>query len=460
MKKTIKILSAILSVIMMLAVVPFSTVAATTDVEEWEDGTLLMKKDVLFNTSVEEKVEGLEVSEIAATATNVTKATDGGSFTANTSIKAVLTPLSGISTNLKLDENSKYTIEMTMNFADSGRAVIGFDGDDMSMMHGIYFNKTSLRTNYSLTSAVTNTLDKYTISKTSFTSTNDKNDHLLRFEINGNVISVYIDGTKYGTIDFGESTASTTAPAGLNSPLSIAITALPSNSIDANKTIIQVKDVSIYAGNVAGPKVSYEDENGNSLGVLPVEIGDVITEIPEVAAHEGKVVKWFHKGTNIIVSTPYTVPTASVVLVAKVIDTSEIKVAGMQYTAVSNSNTQSIRFVATIHTLQAEETGFVVTAKYMESGILKEKEFKVSSKTVYTAITANESGTVKSVTAGELGGTYLVAISVDDVPTNIGQIDFYVTALLKISDTRTVESAQVSFSMKDGAVLKNATPLT
>lgn len=428
----------------------------------WNDGTVLLQKNGLFNTDTVSKVEGLEISEIAATAAGVSKDTDGDSFTATADTTAWM-PLGGISTNLKMDADSKYTIEMDVNFADSGRAMIGFVGNELFEMHAFYFNGTVLTDAYGIhgTSGWTGRNGKYTSSKQATPTSKNKNDHTLQFEIDGYVVSVYMDGTKYGEFNFGESSAPITAPEGWDSTLGIAITAVPTydSIVHSGETVIEVKNIAVYAGNVAGPKITFESEDGTTLGVQSATIGDEITEFPTVDAPEGKIVKWFHKGTNIVVNTPYVVSTAKATLVAKVIDLNAIEVAGMQYTTKSSANTQSIRFIATIHTLQAMDTGFVVTAKYMDGSTLKEKEFKVNSKTVYTAITTTENGTVKSVTAEELGGTYLVAISIDDVPATIGQIDFYVTALLKVSDTKTVESAEAIFSMKDGAFLENATLL-
>ena len=43
---------------------------------------------------------------------------------------------------------------------------------------------------------------------------------------------------------------------------------------------------------------------------------------------------------------------------------------------------------------------------------------------VYTSILAEENGSVRSVTAAELGGVYLYALVLENVPVNAGDIVF------------------------------------
>ena len=83
-----------------------------------------------------------------------------------------------------------------------------------------------------------------------------------------------------------------------------------------------------------------------------------------------------------------------------------------------------------------------------QESVLKTRAWNVTSDIVYTAIKAetDAGGTVETITANELGGTYLIAVAINDVPTTIGQIDFYVTACAGDS----VTSEQVVFHVKDG----------
>ena len=112
-------------------------------------------------------------------------------------------------------------------------------------------------------------------------------------------------------------------------------------------------------------------------------------------------------------------------------------------------NAQSVRFLATIHSLEASAAGFEINAKYLEETVLKEKNWNVMTSHVYSMINATENGTVKTVSAGELGGTYLFAVSVDDVPTNIGQIDFYVKSYVVVNGEK-VYSEVASFTLNNG----------
>ncbi|MBQ4152754.1 MAG: hypothetical protein IJD11_00230, partial [Oscillospiraceae bacterium] len=102
--------------------------------------------------------------------------------------------------------------------------------------------------------------------------------------------------------------------------------------------------------------------------------------------------------------------------------------------------------------------GFEVTAKYLEGGVVKEKTWVVKTTRVYSKINATENGTVVSVTAAELGGVYLCALSIDDVPTNIGQIDFYVKSYVVINGEK-VYSKQATATIENGAPNQEATLL-
>ena len=123
----------------------------------------------------------------------------------------------------------------------------------------------------------------------------------------------------------------------------------------------------------------------------------------------------------------------------------------MQYTAESAENTQSLRFISVLNSLEGSEVGFEVTTKYLEGGQLQEFTWDpIKSDYVYSSITATSNGTVRTVTAKELGGTYVCALALDDVPTNIGQIDFYVKSYVIIKGEK-VYSEQVRFTLNNGA---------
>ena len=78
---------------------------------------------------------------------------------------------------------------------------------------------------------------------------------------------------------------------------------------------------------------------------------------------------------------------------------------------------------------------------------------------VYSAITATENGTVRSVTAQECGGTYLIVLSVDGVPVEADkQIDFEIRSYVVI-DGQKVYSETANFSIVGGVCSATAAPL-
>lgn len=97
-----------------------------------------------------------------------------------------------------------------------------------------------------------------------------------------------------------------------------------------------------------------------------------------------------------------------------------IELRGFQYAEVPDTaTTTSVRIVAVIDSLDFSEVGFKIAAKYTDADGVEhvgQNTLDKSSNTVYTAITAAGD----TVTAEELGGKYIVAIVVNDVPIGDG----------------------------------------
>ena len=72
------------------------------------------------------------------------------------------------------------------------------------------------------------------------------------------------------------------------------------------------------------------------------------------------------------------------------------------------------------------------------------------SSEVYTSINAAENGTVQSVTANELGGVYLFALVLDNVPTDAGDIVFTVRPY-KVVDGEKLYGETGSVTLTNGA---------
>ena len=276
-------------------------------------------------------------------------------------------------------------------------------------------------------------------------------------ELEGWTTHVYVGGEKVGSRD-----VTTSATSNRYKYVSL-IVAMTKEDGTADWTVgaplLSVKDITVYQGCIADElnstsRVEFTKDGEPLEPMTDVSTNTVLkeTNFPSVTPAEGKAVKWFIKNTNKIVSAPYTV-TNDLMLEAREVDLNGTEVVGMQYTE-SDGSTQSIRFLASLHSLDFSKAGFKIEAKYMETdsetqeSVLKTKTWDVTSDIVYTAIEAEDdaTGTVETVTANELGGTYLIAIAINDVPTTIGQIDFYVKAVVGES----IESEQVTFTMNNG----------
>ena len=132
----------------------------------------------------------------------------------------------------------------------------------------------------------------------------------------------------------------------------------------------------------------------------------------------------------------------------------------MQYTAAAYGK-QSVRFIATLHSLQADEIGINVTAVYKDAQgtVHNDKSWNIKSDVVYSSFNVTSaSGTVKSVTAEEVGGTYLMVNAINNVPADCEQIDFYVEAYVVVNGN-TVKSETVRFTMCQGIEAENADAL-
>ena len=193
-----------------------------------------------------------------------------------------------------------------------------------------------------------------------------------------------------------------------------------------------------------------------------VEItGDGITidSFPEVSTNITDVI-WINQGTGEFVEAPATF-LKNTTLVAKEVGRNESAVIGFQCGSVSG-NKQNIRFIGGVYNLGGAGVGFSVTVRYKDAdGTLVERRYEKSMDTVYDSINAAEDGKIKNVSANELGAKYLFALTLEDVPTDVGQLDFTVTSFKEVGSAKIrVDGDTVSFSVLDGAVNGTLAPLS
>lgn len=114
---------------------------------------------------------------------------------------------------------------------------------------------------------------------------------------------------------------------------------------------------------------------------------------------------------------------------------------GFQNTEVGEANTYSIRFVSTLSSIpERAGTTIAVTAATGTYDLSKE------ATCVFTSLLADERGKMTAKTSYALGGRYLMALTVENIPTAEGRLTFTVTPWVEEDGVRyTGESVQVIF---------------
>jgi len=267
-------------------------------------------------------------------------------------------------------------------------------------------------------------------------------------EINGREISYYVNGVHASTYEL-QTSYSDNETLGLylfnNCGFYAGSDCAP---------IFSMGNLVVKAGNVLGDsKVEFKDVDGNVVKTQYVTDGDIISEFPTVTASEGKAIKWFYEGTDILASAPYTVDGAAV-LVAREVDTSTFTaVVGEQHTKPVD-NKQDIRFLAVLDTTEGTDVGFKVSATY-EGGAKEWYGDDTRTNTVYTSITASNAvdggdGTENvTVKAEELGGKYIIAIAIHGVDTTVGEITFTVQSFITVGGEDQL-SEPITFTFNGG----------
>lgn len=129
--------------------------------------------------------------------------------------------------------------------------------------------------------------------------------------------------------------------------------------------------------------------------------------------------------------------TASEVVVTAVYKTERPTYVGYQTSAVSEGK-YSVRFVAFINYLDnVASVGFIIRAQYTKDAAPVDKTVTQYCSYVYTSILA--AGV--PVTAESLGGNYVYALHIDNIPENVGEITFTVTPYYRVGESEIIESA-------------------
>lgn len=125
------------------------------------------------------------------------------------------------------------------------------------------------------------------------------------------------------------------------------------------------------------------------------------------------------------------------------------KLAGLQESLVNTEGKQSIRFVGVLkESLRYSDVGFELTIRDVDFG-------NQSCNTVYRTLLASENGEIAEITAEELGGKYIYALTVKNIPAD-GTVVMRVRPYAKALDGETLfYGAEYEITYRDGVYLKS-----
>ena len=107
-------------------------------------------------------------------------------------------------------------------------------------------------------------------------------------------------------------------------------------------------------------------------------------------------------------------------------------VGAQKSTTVAADNTYAVRFIGTVDSLDYTTVGFKIKATYTENGQTVTRIFDKTDCKVYTSITASANDNIESYTAEELGGNYLIALSIYGIPVSAGDVTFEIVTVSDI----------------------------
>lgn len=419
--------------------------SSTTERLNWEEGDLLLHMDTL-NVGAETTDYDITLDQITPQNTTSGDLPDGMYSTLASPDRAWGSY--GVTTNLPLNDTSKYTIEYYAKCPGTINTSMTYSYGANNNAQGLYIYGASFTTVHGYTS---NAYGSGAATSFSGIWTNYQDaDGYTRFcvEIDGTKATLYVGGVKAGTYDFNEVAAGKSVAQGyVSSNLSLVFKTYI-NLAENGQLLCQVKDISVYGGNVMSKRSVSFEHNGSIIRTGYYEENEVITSFPEVEAAPGKQIVWYLKDTNVVVQAPYTV-LKSVTICAREVDENETVLVGLQKTEAVD-NRVSLRFIGSTYNLKGTVVGFELTAAYTADGEPVVANWTRESSEVYTSINAAENGTVQSVTANELGGVYLFALVLDNVPTDAGDIVFTVRPY-KVVDGEKLYGETVSVTLTNGA---------
>ena len=110
----------------------------------------------------------------------------------------------------------------------------------------------------------------------------------------------------------------------------------------------------------------------------------------------------------------------------KVVSYHSINFCGTQTSFKEGDELYSVRFVAGLRNLEYQAVGFEIAAKDEDGNTLH--TYRKNTSTVYSMILASdETGVQQGIYAGDIGGNYIVALTISKIPVTQGKVIFEVT---------------------------------
>lgn len=127
--------------------------------------------------------------------------------------------------------------------------------------------------------------------------------------------------------------------------------------------------------------------------------------------------------------------------------------AGVQFSPVQ-AEKYGMRLVGTVDGLNYESVGTDLLLSWTENGTVKTKTATKAASAVYDSILASSDGAIAAYTAGQLGGSHLWALTLDGIPTVIGELTVDVDCWSVTDGVKTVR-CRMRLVVKDGKLLSS-----
>ncbi len=356
-------------------------------------------------------------------------------------------------TNIPITEESKYVISYTAQYNSiidiPGFAFLRYTNGTKTAIRdtvlSVYFDQRSknsydymyVRANWINADA---TCVRYTTAGIASSQLYGENDFVIAVE--DAKATVYMNHEFLGTFSLADWMD--------KSPiLALGTSIHPSGSTTAGQELATIQNIRVFNGSYELYKTVTFEQNGAAIGSRTCTVGKTVGNLPSASLEDDEVAVWYVKDTDTVIDATMNVMKETT-LEARVFKKSASEIKGVQVTEVSEGK-QGIRFIAILQSLEGSRAGFEVTAKYQsDDAVVTGSPFIIKTNYVYSSVTAASGGVSTSVSANDLGGNYLIAIGIDDVPADT-RVDFSVRSYVEYGG-ESVYGEAVVVKLNNGAV--------